>query len=166
MMKLTFANFIFYMAITWGCNISLNFLYVLKKFFPVVLKYDYPLDFRKKLGAHRILGESTTWLGLSLSVFLSLLFYILLPWPWFLVPFTVYFGHSLGSFIKRCLGKKDGSFLLLVDHGDYMLLTGIIFYLSGQVSISLAISTILATYLLHPLACFIAFKLGLKKYPY
>lgn len=165
-MSLTTENFVFYMVITWGCNISLNYLYVLKKFFPFVLKYDHPLDFRKKLGGYRVLGESTTWLGLLLSVFLSLFFYILLPWPWFLVPFTVYFGHSLGSFIKRRLGKKDGSFLPLVDHGDYMVLTGIMLYLSGQVSIPLVVSTILVTYILHPLASFIAFKLGLKKYPY
>jgi len=47
-----------------------------------------------------------------------------------------------------------------------MILLGFIFIISGYISFSFAISALLLTYLLHPIACYLAFKLKLRERPY
>ncbi len=169
MIDVTLYNFFIYILLTWGSNISLNFLYIIKKKYPILNIKDIPLDMNFNLGNNRILGESTTFLGLIISILLSLLLYISSYFYFvnlFMIPILVYFGHAFGSFIKRRLGKRDGNFMLFVDHGDYMIFTGLSLFFVGIISLDMVFWSLLFTYLFHPIACIIAFNLKLKERPY
>ncbi len=156
------------MLLTWGTNIAFNLLYVAKKYIKGFAKYDRPIDFGKYFfDGRRILGESTTFLGLVFALLISLLalksnlFEKMIA---LMVPLLVYIGHALGSFIKRRMNKN--SFVPFIDHGDYMIMSGFVLVILGYVSFSLALVCLLLTYVLHPLAVLLAFKLGLKEHNY
>jgi len=167
MIYFTLENFLIYFCLAWGTNIALNFLYVMKRYIPGFSSLDYPLDCRIKYRGERLIGESTTFIGLFLCLVISVIIFLIIhSVVWALIPLIVYFGHMIGSFIKRRFHKKGGEFLPLIDHGDYMLLLGIIFVASGYINFYFAFTALLITYILHPLACFIAFKLKLREYPY
>ena len=156
-----------YFSIAWGTNIALNFLYVIKRYFPKFNKLDYPIDFKLRYKKNRLLGDSTTIIGLILSFIIGLIIYsITLNIIWALIPLIVYFGHLLGSFIKRRMNKNGGQFVPVIDHGDYMLLLGISFVLLNYISVPFALLALVLTYILHPVACLIAFKLKLRENPY
>ena len=160
-------NFLIYFSLAWGANIALNFLYVIKRYFPKFNNFDYPIDFNLYYKKNRLIGDSTTIIGLILSLMISLFIYCISGnIIWTLIPIIVYFGHLLGSFIKRRMNKNGGEFVPIIDHGDYMLLLGIIFILLNYISISFALSALILTYILHPLACYLAFKLKLRENPY
>ncbi|MCX6754388.1 MAG: CDP-archaeol synthase [Candidatus Nomurabacteria bacterium] len=167
MIPLTINNFLIYFSIAWGTNICLNFLYVIKRYVPSVKKLDIPLDGDIEFNGERLLGESTTVLGLLISILASLFVYsIIHNLVWMSIPILVYFGHLFGSFVKRRIHKKGGEFMLFVDHGDYMILTGIVFVILNYISFLFAFLALLVTYILHPIACFLAFKLKLRENPY
>lgn len=157
------------MGLTWGTNIALNLLYVLKRAFPVVVSWDRPIDGGIKFFDHRrFIGDSTTLLGLVVVVacmllaFYSGLFNSVIA---VITPLLVYLGHTLGSFIKRRMNKND-VFVPFVDHGDYVFLSGLVLCILGYVSASLAIVCLLITYILHPVAVVLAFKIGLREKSY
>lgn len=167
MMNLTIFNFLLYIFLTWGSNITLNFLYVLKKNIPFFYRLDKPIDFRFYFNKNRLIGESTTFLGLATSLVLSfLIFTFSRDIGISFIPILVYVGHTLGSFTKRRLGKNDGAFVPFLDHGDYMILSGLVLYLLGFISWQLALLGLLFTYIFHPLACLVAFNLKMREYPY
>ncbi len=78
----------------------------------------------------------------------------------------VFLGDLLGSIIKRRLGYRKGQFAPLIDHGDYILVTGAVFIFSGHISIMIFAYALGITYLLHPLACLIGYKLKIKNEPF
>ena len=158
-------NFILYFSIVWGVNICLNLLYVLKKYFSVIKSLDRPIDCGLKYHKDRLIGDSTTFLGLLISFIISFILFKI-NFILALIPILVYLGHSLGSFIKRRMHKKGGEFVPFVDHGDYMITTSVIFLILGYINVSFAFWAITLTYILHPIACFVAFKLKLKEHPY
>lgn len=147
----------------WITNISLNFF----KFIPGVAKLDSQLD-NKKLFFDKqpILGKSTTKIGLLVAIIVGLIIGIFIGlFKGLMVGIGVYFGHALGSFIKRRLGIKGGDYLPIVDHGDYIFLTGMIFMVFGWIKPFILIYSFLLTLLVHPIACFVGFKLGLRDKP-
>jgi CDP-diglyceride synthetase len=79
--------------------------------------------------------------------------------------FLVFLGDLLGSIFKRRLGFSKGEFVLFVDHGDYIITAGIVFYVLKYISLEVFIYSLLITYALHPLACIIGYKLKIKKEP-
>lgn len=169
MMNLSLINIILFMSLMWGTNISLNLLYVLKRFIPKTASWDRPIDGGVNFfDGRRLIGGSTTFLGLvvaglcSLIAFYSGLFDSTVA---SLTPFLVYTGHTLGSFIKRRMNKND-SFVPFIDHGDYVFLSGAVLFMCGYISFSLALTCLLLTYILHPLAVLIAFRLGLREKSY
>ncbi len=167
MIAQTINNFLIYFFIVWVSNILLNFLYVIKRYFPKTKNFDKPIDGGLKYGKDRLVGESTTVVGIILSFTFSIfLFFITESFVWASIPILVYIGHTLGSIIKRRMHKKDGEFLPVVDHGDYMILTGVVFLLFGYISFTFFILSIFINFVLHPFACFIAFKLKLRENPY
>ena len=167
MIPLTFNNFLIYFSLAWFSNICLNFLYVIKRYSPKTLKFDRPIDGGLKYEGHPLLGESTTFIGLVVVVFLSKIIFLFTHITmWSIIPILVYLGHLLGSFIKRRMHKKEGEFVPFIDHGDYMITLGVIFILLNYISINFAILGVLITYILHPIACLIAFKLKLRENPY
>ena len=167
MINFTFNNFLIYFLIAWGANIALNFLYIIKRYIPEFKNLNYPLDFGLTYKGERLLGDSVNIIGFIFCLFISLsLYFFIHNLAWSIIPVIVYIGNLLGSFIKRRVHKKSGEFMPLVDHGDYMILLGFIFILKGYISFSFALSALLLTYLLHPLACLLAFKLKLRERPY
>jgi uncharacterized protein YacL len=167
MIQLSVTNFLIYFTLVWMTNICLNFLYVIKRYIPKFKNFDRPLDGGLKYKNDRLLGESTTVIGLIVSFLISfLLYFITLNFIWTIIPILVYVGHLLGSFIKRRVHKKDGEFMPFIDHGDYVIFTSIIFVLLDYISVLFAFLVIIVTYILHPIACFLAFKLKLREYPY
>ncbi|MFA5131558.1 MAG: CDP-archaeol synthase [Patescibacteria group bacterium] len=167
MLSFNLSNFLIYFSIAWGTNIALNFLYVIKRYFPRFNDFDYPIDFKIKCGARRLFGDSTTIIGLILSLIISLLINMSTgTLVWTIIPPIIYLGHLMGSFIKRRMNKGGGEFVPVIDHGDYMLLLGIIFISCHYVSLLFALLALILTYILHPLACIIAFKLKLREHPY
>ena len=167
MIPLTFTSFFIYCGIAWGANMLLNVLGIIKKISPRKLSFDQAIDYRKIYKGDRLLGESTTFLGLILCLTISILLYIFtFSYIWSVIPILVYFGHALGSFIKRRMHKKGGEFVPFVDHGDYMFLTGIIFLYANFITYDFFILSLLLTYVLHPIVCFMAYKLKWREHPY
>jgi hypothetical protein len=157
-----------YTLTCWFINGSLNFIYVAKQSWEVVQKWNIPLDHGKIwFDNRRILGNSTTWLGIPVAlasgiigglVFGDLAIGVVQG-------VCVYSGHALGSFIKRRLGKNDGQFVPFVDHGDYVILSGLVVGLLGWRSWTTVLSALFLTFIFHPMATYIFFKLGWRKSP-
>jgi hypothetical protein len=167
MILLTIDNFLTYCFIAWGTNMLLNVLGIIKLHFPNTVNLDKPIDFGLEYKGDRLIGESTTIVGLILSILISVVMYFAkFNFIWISIPLLVYCGHTLGSIIKRRMHKKGGEFVPFVDHGDYMILTGIVFVIMNYISFSFAILGLFVTYILHPIVCFIAFRLKLRKIPY
>lgn len=167
MVPLTPTNFFIYFFIAWSANISLNLLYVVKKYVPEFKYLNYPLDLRLSFRGERLIGDSVNIIGLVFSLAISLAVYSATQTAiWASIPVLVYAGNMLGSFIKRRMHIKSGEFLPIADHGDYMLLLGIVFVSLHYIDTLFAVLAILLTYLLHPLACLVAYKLGLREHPY
>lgn len=166
-MNLSIYNFVLYVGIAWGTNILFNLLYVLKRYRPIYTSKDRAIDGNIIFFGNRLVGESTTVFGLIIAILASILMHYLFHTTYLsVIPLLVYLGHTFGSFIKRRFGIEDGKFMPLVDHGDYMITTGTILVAFGYISWELALAGLVFTYVFHPLACFIAFKLKLRQHPY
>ena len=157
-----------YLLPFWTINTGLNLLGFSKKQFKKLADIDYPVDFRISLpDGQRILGESTTWLGIPISLTIGLLSQAIFnnPPAGIITAIAVYCGHALGSFIKRRFKFTDGRFMPLIDHGDYVILGAIIFSSSGMIKIEIALASIAITLIMQPLFCYLGYKLGLREYP-
>jgi CDP-2,3-bis-(O-geranylgeranyl)-sn-glycerol synthase len=146
-------------------NISLNLFWETKRKYHLE-KYDVHFDFDKKFKSGKpIIGTSTTWGGLLVAVLLGLLIDVLFPHTFhgLLISFCVFFGHALGSFIKRRLGIPRGQYLPIVDHGDYIILATLAFYLLHYINPIVMLISIVITLAVHPLVCLSAHKLGLRE---
>lgn len=170
MTDLNIHNFILFISIAWGANIMLNLVYVLKKYVPGSISFDAPLDMGVIFFDHqRLFGDSTTFLGIIASIFFTVVVCLTGLYPKAVavsVPFLVYAGHMTGSFIKRRLRVADGKYIPLLDHGDYIILSGGVLYATGNITLALWLSALTFTYIFHPLACLVAYKLKLKENPY
>ena len=143
-------------------NISLNLFYEAKRNYGVK-HWDRPFDCGLHLGKHRLLGESTTWGGLVVSFGVGALLSALFPFiPAFMPAFGAFFGHALGSFIKRRLGLPRGSYLPIVDHGDYIIFTGALYLTARLISPAAYLVAIAVILSIHPIFCIVAYKLGLR----
>lgn len=164
-----FSEIIAFAAPCWLVNLSLNSLYIAKVIFPGFSRYDQPLDGGKNFwDKKRILGNSTTIAGIFIALPAGLIISHLLErslWEGFLSGALVYSGHALGSFIKRRANFSDGEYMPFVDHADYIIATGIVFGVTGLTGWNIIISSILLTYIVHPVITFLAHKLGLHEKP-
>lgn len=153
----------------WIANMSLNLIYIIKYNIPFLGKYDVPLDgFLKLSDRKRFLGNSTTLPGIAMSIIIAFILSLAFKFTFqlsLLITLSVYCGHALGSFIKRRAGLNDGQFMPVVDHGDYILLTGLILGLMNYYSWSAIGLGVLITYIVHPIVTYLAFLLKLHKYP-
>jgi CDP-2,3-bis-(O-geranylgeranyl)-sn-glycerol synthase len=146
-------------------NVCLNIFYEVKRQYGWE-KYDKPFDFGLSLWSNRILGQSTTWGGLVVVIVVGLIFRLLffIP-PGIIIGLGCFFGHALGSFIKRRIGLPRGVYFPIVDHGDYIIVTGLILYLIGRLDIATYLLSIAVILIIHPVLCFIAYKLGFRDNP-
>jgi hypothetical protein len=153
----------------WLINMSLNLIYIAKRNFPALETFDQPLDGGMRLrDGQRLLGSSTTWLGIIVAIIAGLLIQRLFGQTimiGLLTGLTVYIGHTLGSFIKRRAHVKDGGFLPGVDHANYVITTGIIFGLMHLFPWQVILIGIALTYVLHPIVAYLAYLIGWHRYP-
>jgi CDP-2,3-bis-(O-geranylgeranyl)-sn-glycerol synthase len=128
-------------------------------------KTDWPLDAWLSLpDKKRILGDSTTWLGLLLVCVGGIIGAHF--WPGhhlFALSILVYIGHALGSFIKRRIGISEGAFLPGIDHGDYVLTAGLFLYLIGELSLFSWVFAWLLTLILTPFITVSAYHVKVRK---
>lgn len=144
----------------WIVNLSLNLIYVTKYYFPKVEQIDRPIDFGFNFfDDRRILGNSTTIIGIAVALLAGFLSGSLL------VGILVYLGHALGSFIKRRLNYKDGDFMPVVDHGDYVILTGAVFLFLNKTTPQVFLLGLLLTYILHPVVTYASYLVKWHKKP-
>ena len=147
------------------------------------------IDFGKKfLDRREIFGPGKTWEGLFLALTSGTLFGTLeiylyptlssiafeaglnLPELSFLsvffVPLGAMIGDMAGSFIKRRLGLKRGSPAPLLDQLDFVF--GAFLFASFFVKLTFlsVILFVIITPLVHYIASFIGYKLGVKKVPW
>ena len=160
----TLFNLLQFIIPAWSINILLNLLYPLSQRFTFIKKINTPLDGNACIGKNRLLGNSTTLLGLGVALCGGLIFQIVYPESHgVLIALGMYLGHMLGSFIKRRLGYEDGKYLFGVDHGDGILVAGFLLFRNGYITGLIYILGVITTYLLFPLLCRIGFSLKLRK---
>ncbi len=148
----------------WFVNMSFTVLgYVLRQY-PTI---DKPLDARLCFfDGRRLLGNSTTWGGLILATALGIVGELIVPGQSFLVlAILVFVGHAFGSFIKRRLGYRNGEFLPLIDHGDYLLFIVLVSGATGLVSPVAALTAYVLTVSVTPLVTRTAHKIGIRTEP-
>ena len=156
-----------------------------------------PIDFGREIKGKRILGDGKTWRGLiggtAFGMFIGLMqisislsfnnenffgfgafpdFFLLL----FLLPFGSLLGDTLGSLIKRRIGKKRGEKCIGLDQYDFIIGTFLLLlifrqewflthYIYGQYIVGL-IAVIIVTPLLHKGVNVIGYKTGKKDVPW
>ncbi|MDB5259604.1 MAG: hypothetical protein JWO73_812 [Candidatus Taylorbacteria bacterium] len=146
-------------------NSALNLFYETKRKYDAE-RYDMPFDFGLFLGKNRILGQSTTWGGLLISLLIGLLLsYFFADIHGLAIGLGCFFGHALGSFIKRRFGIARGAYLPIVDHGDYVLLTGALLLLSSDLPIEAYAAGVVSILVMHPIICIVAHKAGFRDNP-
>lgn len=148
----------------WVINMSLNGIVVAKLYFPRLITVDKPLDAGIVWRGRRILGKSTTWFGIPVFLISGIVIQLIMTRELgqglvlgALTGLTVYLGHIVGSIIKRRLNYKDGQFLPFVDHGDYVIFTGIVFGLMHQFSWTAIGIALLITYIVHPIVTYLSY---------
>ncbi len=148
----------------WGVNIALNILgYITRR---TGLK-DWPLDAGIRFAdGRRVLGSSTTLLGLGLTVLFGVAGEAILSGHHLLVlALLVYVGHTLGSFVKRRLGKEDGAYVPLLDHGDYLLLIAAASFFTQYPPFLAVCVAYGITILVTPIVTILSYRLGIRKSP-
>jgi CDP-2,3-bis-(O-geranylgeranyl)-sn-glycerol synthase len=152
----------------WCINIALNLWYLLKLRRPALLKYDAPLDLNYTLpDGYRLLGVSTTWVGLPVAILSGMLIesFITNPALGALKGLTVYLGHACGAFIKRRFGIPRGKYVPIIDHGDSIIVTGIIFVALGKEQLPIAAVGLIVTLLVQPILAYAGYLLKLRDNP-
>jgi CDP-2,3-bis-(O-geranylgeranyl)-sn-glycerol synthase len=139
-----------------------------------LVKKRHPIDFKKKLGKYRVLGDGKTiegaLIGFTLGALASIITYLI--WPQFLLIVSItanafaLLGDTTHSFIKRRLGIKRGESWFLVDQLDFMAVSYIylVFYITMDfISVIVMFG---ATIVIHRATNIIAYHLKLKKVPW
>jgi len=147
---------------------------------PTIMRGTKPLDFGKKIGRNRILGDSKTlegtvggiMFGLAMGVIQTYIqpflpgFFLFTPEILFLMCVGTLFGDVAGSFIKRRLGIKPGGRAFLLDQLGF-LVAALAFASAVYVPDVYTIVTLLViTPVFHLGTNRIGYALGLKNHPW
>ncbi len=155
---------LYFILVPMLINGGLNFLNIIHRH-PQYQKFDYPIDFYLKINKQRLIGDSSTILGLALALilgtFLGSIVYQDQPLG-LTIGFAVFFGHSLGSFVKRRLNIKPGDFLPIVDHGDYIIISGIFLLFLNKINLITFLGGLIITLIVHPVFCLLGFWLKIR----
>lgn len=150
-----------------GINISFDLLIWSCRTFPRIGAWNVPVDSQAVLpDGRRLLGDSTTWLGLIQACTLGVVGVLLVPGQYFfLLAILVWVGHATGSFIKRRLGFPRGVYVPGIDHIDYVVVAGAALYLLGRLSIAAWVTSIIIMMLVTPALTYIAYRLHIRLRP-
>ena len=151
----------------WVVNMSFDLLVWSGRTYPWVGIRNTPIDnYRVLSDGYRLLGDSTTWLGLLQAGLLGALGEIFFHGHLFLLlAILVWCGHALGSFLKRRMGMPRGAFLPGVDHADYVIVAGGIFVLLDRLSFGALLVSIIVTLLITPLVTVIGHAVHIRARP-
>ena len=145
-------------------NVSLNVLGILKKENRWLREKDVPFDFGASLGRMRLFGDSVTWFGLVVTFLFGVVAEIFFPGRYlFLEALCVFFGDTVGSFIKRRAGFARGEFFPFLDHGDYALVAGAALLALGRISFSAFLAAYAITLIVTPPITYLAYRWGLRE---
>lgn len=129
-----------------------------------------PLDFGKNcFDGKRVLGDSKTFLGMFVMIFLGCFIGFLFSTPFFglVIGLTAFAGTVASSFIKRRLSINRGMPFPFLDQSDYLLSTFIIFNLVGlEFNLIVFLLVFWMSLVVHILANIVAFRLNLKDVPW
>ncbi|MBL7160690.1 MAG: CDP-2,3-bis-(O-geranylgeranyl)-sn-glycerol synthase [Candidatus Aenigmarchaeota archaeon] len=151
----------------------------------------HPIDGGRQWRGRPLLGRGKTWEGLFLGVFVAVIISLVqmttfpfLPWALSevhgvilnIVPMSAALGLLLGlgamcgdlvaSFLKRRIRLPRGAPAPILDQDDFVLGAFIFASLLVAVETSWLILYLVITPLFHWIACFIGFRLGVKKTPW
>lgn len=150
---------------------------------PILIKGRRPLDFGKKLGAQRLLGDGKTIEGAAggvltgaISGLLQNALMPLLPGELGLVTFSMQLlillsvgaiaGDMIGAFIKRRLGIPRGYPAPLLDQLDFLVGALIAASAAIAVSTSMVFVLLILTPIIHIATNRISFAMKMKKVPW
>ncbi len=142
-------------------NMSQNFLGAFKKLYSLE-RFDPPIDGSLRFFGERLVGKSATWGGLVVSLFVGIILQIFYSPVGVIIGVGCSFGHIIGSFIKRRLHIRDGDYLPVVDHGNYVIFTGAILLCLGDISVPVYFLSIVIILLVNPLFCLSGYALGIR----
>lgn len=133
-------------------------------------RFAWPVDFGLKfLDGHALLGPSKTWRGIVLALGTAAVLAPLLGIPArsaLLVAALTLAGDILSSFIKRRLGKRAGSDVILLDQVPESLFPLLAVRANFGLTAENILFIILAFIAVDYVASRFLFKLHLRKHPY
>lgn len=141
---------------------------------PVIFGGGAPLDLNKKLGGKPIFGKHKTIRGLVAGLLAGFVMAFIesffLPYMLpvgILLSIGAMSGDLLGSFVKRRIGSKEGSQIILLDQYPFLVLALLLAYPLGRTpGIYGILFLVVLTGVLHVLTNFSAYKMRLKKVPW
>ncbi|HNT30374.1 MAG TPA: CDP-archaeol synthase [bacterium] len=128
-------------------------------------KCDRPLDQGWiARDTHRLLGTSTTIAGGLIAVTLGAGLGVVAhnTLRGLLLGLLVYGGHALNSWLKRRLHLQDGAYFP-GDHISSILLACLVFVSLSIITPYQALIALLLTACIHPLGCYAAYRLKIRK---
>ncbi|MFH1591147.1 MAG: CDP-archaeol synthase [archaeon] len=150
----------------WVANISFTMLGAVTRTRKIK---DVPLDFRQKFfDGKRLFGDHVTLYGMLLGATVGIIVGLLQGrvLAGFLLGFGAFWGDTLGSFIKRRIGFKEGTFFPILDHVDYLIVAIPLVSIAEPLDVTLVVTSFILTLIFHPLACIVGYKLKLKREPW
>lgn len=141
---------------------------------PVIFGGGKPLDFGRKIWGRPIFGSHKTIKGLVAGLLAggimacieSIFIPYMLPVGILLTVGTM-FGDLAGSFVKRRIGKREGTQMLLLDQYPFLIFALLFAYPLGQTPGLLGVVFLFVlTGILHVFTNYSAYRIKLKKVPW
>ena len=140
-----------------------------------IFVHRHPIDMGKTfIDNKRIFGDGKTYEGFFVGLIAGTLTGVLLePFGYhtmnkaFILSLGTLIGDMTGSFIKRRMGIKRGQKAPFLDQLTFLYFALFLYYLLyDNLEINVVVFLTVVTPLLHRITNYLAFKLGLKEYPW
>ncbi len=151
--------------------------------FPPVVKGMHPLDFRKKLLSHRVLGNGKTFEGTIAGILFGMvigsvqiygqrlipselgLTEMTLPLV-FMLSFGAVAGDILGAFMKRRFGIRRGAPAPLLDQLDFLVIAILLANFIVIINMQVVLLLLLLTPPIHWVSNLVGYYARIKKTPW
>ncbi|MDI9643652.1 MAG: CDP-2,3-bis-(O-geranylgeranyl)-sn-glycerol synthase [Candidatus Verstraetearchaeota archaeon] len=136
---------------------------------PVLARGKRPVDLGRYMGdGRRVLGDGKTFEGFFAGLGVGTLSGALFGYPLhsFLLSLGALFGDMLGAFIKRRIGIERGKPAPILDQLDFVAGAILFLYPIYRVTPEQVLFIVIATPPIHLLTNYVAYRLGLKRYPW